>query len=302
MAYCPVWQPDQALGVVAPASAPRVSEKLDRGLNALFADGYPYHWDSSQLSRREYLSGTDSERASQFNQMLDRTRYLIAIRGGYGCLRILDQINYAAARHSPGILIGYSDITALQLSLFKYAGWRSISGPVVLEWSELNAGMKADVRRLLEGQLPDPFEGLETVRAGQCTGTLLGGNLSMIVRLIGSRYLPDLRGRILFIEDVNEPPYRIDGLLTQLNNAGILAELGGLVVGAFTGNKSTETKTDISVREAILNCVSRYSWPIASGLNYGHFLPRKILPVGVTATLTVDPHRACLEILEPVTK
>jgi len=302
MAYCPVWQPGQALGIVAPASAPRVSKKLNRGLNALHTNGYPYLWNPDQISRRGYLSGSDSERASQFNQMLSQTRYLIAVRGGYGCLRILDQIDYAAARCMPGILIGYSDITALQLSLFTHAGWRSVSGPVAVEWDEITSDMKTEIRRLLEGQILRPVKGLNTERNGQCTGTLLGGNLSMIVRMIGSKYLPDLKGNLLFIEDVNEPPYRVDALLTQLKNAGILEDLGGLIVGAFTENASAESNVDMTMHEAILDCVTGYSWPVVTGLNYGHLLPRQILPIGVSATLTADSREGHLDILEPVTR
>ena len=301
MAYPLAWQPGQMLGVVAPASAPRVPERLERGLLALAEDGYLPQWDPQRLSQRGYLSGSDLERTSQFNQSFTQTRHLIAVRGGYGCLRILNQIDYATARTRPGVLIGYSDITALQLSLYTCAGWRSISGPVVVEWSEITASMKEDTRRLLEGKLPHPIKGLNTERTGQCTGTLLGGNLSVIVRMIGSGYLPDLKGSILFVEDVNEPPYRIDALFTQLKNAGILEELGGLIIGTFTENESAiRSDAEITANEAILDCVKDYSWPVVSRLNYGHMLPRCVLPVGVSATLTADSRGGSLDVLEPI--
>lgn len=303
MAYSPLWHPGQTLGVVAPASAPRAPEKLERGLNALAEDGYLVHWDPSQLAQRGYLSGSDAERAAQFHRTLTHTRHLIAVRGGYGCLRILNRIDYAAAQRTPGVLIGYSDITALQLSLFTCSGWRSISGPVVVEWDSIPATMKEEVRLLLEGQLPLPIEGLTTVRKGQCTGTLLGGNLSTIARMVGSRYLPDLEKKLLFIEDVNEAPYRIDALLTQLKNAGILEGLGGLIIGNFTGDPSRmdQENGDIMI-QTILNCVDGYSWPVVSGLEYGHFPSRRVLPIGVSARLGADPNGGCLEILDSIAK
>ncbi len=303
MVYPPIWHSDEALGIVSPASAPRSPEMLERGLNALTKDGYQVHWDPVQLSQREYLSGTDDERVAQFHRTLTHTRYLMAVRGGYGCLRILNRIDYEAAKRTSGVLIGYSDITALQLSLFTCSGWRSISGPVVIEWDSIPATVKEDVRRMLEGKLPLPIEGLKTLRKGQFTGTLLGGNLSTIVRMIGSGYLPDLKKTLLFIEDINEPPYRIDALFTQLKNAGILEGLGGLILGNFTEDLSQmDEKTETLMIQTILDCVDEYPWPVVSGLTYGHFAVRRVLPIGVSARLSADPGGGCLSILEPIVK
>ncbi len=290
-----------SIGVVAPASAPLNPDQLERGLTALASDGYEVQWDPSHLTKCGYLSGSDTQRAAQFNQTLAHARYFFAVRGGYGSLRILDQIDYAAAKRLPGVLVGYSDITALQLALFSQAGWRSISGPVVVEWDEITMEMRNDVQSLLEGKLPNPIKNLNTVREGKCTGTLLGGNLSMIVRMIGSKYLPSLRGKILFIEDVNEPPYRIDGLLTQMKHAGILERLGGLMIGVFTkAGSEPGSEPNMVIQNTILECVKEYSWPVVTGLKYGHIPSRRILPIGVTATLTVDAKQGRLDILEPI--
>lgn len=292
--------PDRPLGIVAPASPPRIPERLERGLHALAADGYVIHWDPDQLTPHGYLAGSDTQRTEQFNQALMRTRFLMALRGGYGCLRILSRVDYSAARRKPGVLIGYSDITALQLSLFKYAGWRSISGPVVVEWGEIDAAMKDAMRELLEGQLPPPIADLQTLQEGQCTGTLLGGNLSTIVRMIGSPYLPSLQGTLLFIEDVNEAAYRIDALFAQLKNAGILKKLGGLIVGAFTGPDINNERSKCNVNEIVAGYAREYTWPVVTGLTYGHFIPRRVLPIGVLARLTARVNEGRLDILEPV--
>jgi len=302
MSHPPVWKIQTPLGVVAPSSAPSDLQDLNRGLEALTTDGYAFHWNPGQLSQQGYLSGTDLQRVNQFNESLTLSRYLIATRGGYGCLRILDQIDYSKAQQHPGVLIGFSDITALQLSLYHHSGWRSISGPLVVEWDKINAEMKKEVQRLLKGKIPRPITGLTTERSGRCTGILMGGNLSMIVRMIGSDFLPDFRGKLLFIEDINEPAYKIDGLMTQLRHAGILDQLGGFIMGSFLDASPVKRLQEQSgIYETVRSCVADYRWPFVSGLNYGHFLPRCVLPMGTTATLTADPGGARLEIIEPLT-
>ena len=302
MSLPPAWKSEFPLGVIAPSSTPSTLEELPQGLAALSKDGYTFQWDPDQLSQQGYLSGTDLQRATQFNESLALSRYLIAVRGGYGCLRILDQIDYSIAQHHPGVLIGFSDLTALQLSLYHRAGWKSISGPLVVEWNKINATMRRDVKRLLEGKIPRPITGLTTERSGTCTGILIGGNLSMIVRMIGSEFFPDLSGKILFIEDINEPAYKIDGLLTQLRHARVLDQLGGLILGSFLdASPMNRLKEQSTIVETVRSCVADYQWPLVSGLDYGHFLPRCVLPVGIKAMLTADPSGACLEIMEPLT-
>ncbi len=295
----PPWKSDALLGVVAPASAPRNSDDLKQGLHALVTDGYKLHWNSDHLTQQHYLSGSDRQRATQYNQTAVYSQHLIATRGGYGCLRILDQIDYDAARAKPGVLIGFSDITALQLALYTHAGWRGISGALVVEWNHITTDMKTNIQKMLKGGIPEPIKDLNTERSGTCTGTLIGGNLSTIVRMIGSKYLPCLDGKLLFIEDVNEPPYRIDALFTQMKHAKIIDQLGGLIVGGFTDQSAVN---DPQQRATVRRCVSDYSWPVVTDLDYGHFLPRCVLPIGVTATLTADSTCGILEVNEPLTK
>lgn len=303
MHYPPLWKSHMPLGVVAPASAPHNPDDLKQGLDTLVKDGYKIHWDPKCLTQQHYLSGSDIQRAAQFNQALGYSQHFIATRGGYGCLRILDQIDYDTAKNNSGILIGFSDITALQLSLYTHAGWKGISGPLVVEWNQITEDMKADLQKLLKGEIPQPIKGLKTHRDGSCSGTMLGGNLSTIVRMIGSKYLPCLDGKLLFIEDINEPPYRIDALFTQMKHAKILDQLGGLIIGGFTDRSSVDDPQQrLILEETIRRCVSNYSWPVVTHLSYGHFLPRRVLPTGVEATLTASSRGGILEIMEPLTQ
>lgn len=265
---------------------------------ALRADGLAIDWDPNIHSQRGYLADSDAARARAFNRAMAVHRHFMCTRGGYGSLRILNRIDYATARARPGLLIGFSDITALQLSLYGKAGWRSLSGPVVVEWSEIPESMKTDCLALTRGELPAPIDTLEPMRSGIHTGTLLGGNLSTIARMVGTPYLPEMDGAVLFIEDVNEPPYRIDALFAQLHLAGVLARIGGLLVGRFTRSTPEGNERDFDPLEIVADYAAPYSWPIATGLNYGHFHPRQVIPIGVKATLEVNREGACLNVLE----
>ena len=261
------------------------------------ADGYAFTWEPDRLTPHGYLAGTDRERGEAFNAAVTAARHILCVRGGYGCLRLLDRIDYEAARRRPALLTGFSDITALQWALYHRAGWRSISGPVVVEWAEIDLSMKAAFRAWVTGGVPALLSRLKPLQTGTCTGTLLGGNLASIVRLVGSEYMPDLEGAVLFVEDVNEPLYRVDALFAQLGHAGLLTRLGGLILGHFT-----EKSGALDVTPVVSHYAAQYGWPVATGLDYGHTVPREVLPIGVTATLVVTEHEASLQIHDAVVR
>jgi muramoyltetrapeptide carboxypeptidase len=141
---------------------------------------------------------------------------------------------------------------------------------------------------------------LTPLRPGSAEGVLLGGNLAMVVRLIGTPYLPPLEGSILFLEDVGEEPYRIDAMLAQLKLSGILDRLGGLIFGAFTDWRPEEGTPTLSLDEVVYDYASRLTIPVARGLVYGHFPVKNTIPVGVRARLEVTSDGASLAVLEPV--
>jgi muramoyltetrapeptide carboxypeptidase len=140
------------------------------------------------------------------------------------------------------------------------------------------------------------------MRPGTAEGVLIGGNLTLLTRLVGTPYLPDLAGAILFLEDVGEEPYRIDGLLAQLNLAGILDRIGGLVLGAFTAASPARLGPTLALREVFDDYFGEAPYPVARGLVYGHIASKNTLPIGVRARLEVGASRAALSILEPVVR
>jgi len=233
-----------------------------------------------------------------FNTALRRTdvRGIVCVRGGYGAMRLLPHLDYDAARRDPKLLVGYSDVTALHLALYREAGWLGLSGPVVTEWAVADDAMLDATRTWMKTghgpfDVPDGSP-LTSVAPGSASGPLLGGNLSVLTRLIGTPYLPDLTGAILVLEDVGEVPYRVDRMLSHLDLAGHLDGLGGVVLGDFsTGEIQSPT---LSLDDVFADYFQNRSYPVARGLVYGHCLPRVCLPVGAPVTLSVTADAATL--------
>lgn len=303
----PIIPGQTTIGVVSPASPVKDPATFTAGVDYLRSLGFTVKTIRTEFPADGYLAGTDEERVQELNAFLrdPDVQAIVCVRGGYGCLRILQDIDYDAARATPKLLVGYSDITALQLALYARAGVPSISGPMVsTEWAVLPRDDETLFFELARGHTPSPLLGpsgnaLKGLKPGDATGTLLGGNLSVLVRLIGTPYLPSLEGAILFIEDIGEAAYRIDGMLAQLRLAGIWDRLGGLVLGEFTESTSTDRTSD-----AIMSVFDGYcqsaSFPVASGLTYGHIPVKNAIPVGVRARLSVTGTHAALFIEEPV--
>ncbi|MEX0746846.1 MAG: LD-carboxypeptidase [Rhodothermales bacterium] len=301
-------EPGDTIAVIAPASVPRDMSKFHAGVEKLRSRGYNVELGRAGYRRHGYLCGSDEERLTELNDFLRRpdVKMIVAARGGYGVLRILDQVDYAAAARYPKLVVGYSDITALHFSLYKHSGLPGLSGPMVaVEWHDPDPASEDLFWELARGGTPSSLigprgEALTALRPGSAEGVLLGGNLAMVVRLIGTPYLPSLEGAILFLEDVGEEPYRIDAMLAQLKLAGILDRLGGLIFGAFTDWQPEEGTPTLSLDEVVGDYARRLSIPVARGLVYGHFPVKNTIPVGVRARLEVTSDGASLAVLEPV--
>ena len=279
---------------------------LEAGLAGLRSVGLEPIVHLPQTMPVGYLAGGDDERLALLNAALAAASDdpILCVRGGYGVLRILDQVDFDAAARNPKLVVGYSDITALQLALFKHAGLISISGPMVAaEWKEpdgLNCRHFLDLAADSYEPSPiDPDNKQRTLIPGEAEGLLLGGNLSLITKLIGTPHLPDLSGAILFLEEIGESPYRVDGMLAQLQMAGILDQLAGLVFGGFTGYELEPGKPTLTMQEVFEDYVSDLGIPVATDLRYGHFPEKVAIPIGVRARLDAgsDGH-ATLSLLE----
>lgn len=293
--------------MAAPSSAAE-PERTDAGLAALRSRGLQVEPGRAHAAPWGHLSGTDDERAAELNRLFSRDDLdaIMCVRGGYGLLRILDRLDYAAARAHPKLVVGYSDVTALHLALWSQAGLPGLSGPMVAsDWPEMDDATEAQLWALAGGASPFPIVGpegepLAPLRDGSAEGVLLGGNLALVCALLGTPYLPDLDGAILFVEDIGEAPYRIDGMLARLRLAGVLGRLGGLVVGAFTGAEPPEGRPSFSVERVIEQYADAVGGPVATGLVYGHFPRKTPMPIGVRARLDVGGGAATLTTLDPL--
>jgi muramoyltetrapeptide carboxypeptidase len=284
------------IGIICPASPPSAIEKIFKGAEYLERLGYRVELGKNIQKVYGYLAGTDRERADDINSMFadPKIKAIIAVRGGYGTPRILPLLNYPLIKKNPKILVGYSDLTALQLAIFRKTGMVSFSGPMAgVEmfkgidpfteehfWSCLTSKKKlGDVKN------PDG-KGFQTIVKGKKSGILLGGNLSLIVALTGSSYLPSFKGSLLFLEEIEEESYRFDRMMNQLRITNILRDAAGVIVGELTDVKASDvTKPYLTAEQVLNDYLADLKKPVVSGLVYGH-IPRKLtIPIGIKATL-----------------
>ena len=310
MPLCPPLTRQSRIALAAPASSARMPEDAHAGIAALRERGLTVEPGRALAGPHGYLSGPDDDRVGELNALLARDDLdaIVCLRGGYGLLRILDRVDYEAARRHPKLVVGYSDVTALQLALWRHAGVPSLSGAMAApDWPTLGPEAEAQFWTLAGGASPFEIvgpggEALSPVREGVAEGTLLGGNLALTAALLGTPHLPDLTGAILFVEDIGEPPYRIDGLFARLRLSGVLERLGGLVVGAFTGSDLPPDRPTFTVDEVVDHYARFVNGPVARGLAYGHFVQKSPLPIGVQARLVVERGQAPLTTTSPLTQ
>lgn len=263
-------------------------------------------------SRYGYLAGTDEDRAADINAMFaDKSiRAVFAVRGGWGCARLLPYLDWDVIRANPKLLVGFSDITALHLAFAAHAGFPSIHAPnAANSWQATS--WESFWRLTFAGETPtflpwavrrddgEPARPVTTIRPGKARGRLLGGNLSVLAALVGTPWLPDFEGAILFLEDVNEAEYRIDRMLSQLALAGILRKLAGVVFGQCRAcTIGVPDYIGFTLPQLLDHHVGSLGIPVFLGANIGHVGDQLSIPVGVQAEMDADA--GSLRILEPV--
>jgi muramoyltetrapeptide carboxypeptidase len=216
-----------------------------------------------------------------YNPTHREIKAIICSRGGYGSIRILEDINYQIIRDNPKIFVGYSDITALLMAITKKTKIISFHGPMVKDLAELDPWYLNWLWNMLTGKCEDiKAEDAEVLVPGDTEGILLGGNLNTIVSLVGTGYLSICKNTILFLEDINEPYYRIDRMLTQLRLSGFFKNISGLILGKFKGCG----KKDI-IDKIVLDIISDIRFPIISNFPIGHSSKNVLVPLGVKVRL-----------------
>ena len=287
-------RPGDTVRLVSPASSAN-PDRVKRGVELLTSWGLRVQIADHAMSKYGYLAAPDADRLADLNAALvdPEVRAVICTRGGYGVQRIVEGLDVAAVRRDPKLVVGFSDITALQMWLWRTTRLATIHGPMAA-WNDARVGPESAeaLRRALMTTDPitihrDPAEpGAEVVVPGRASGVLLGGNLCLLTAAVGTEEFPDLRGAILFLEEVDEAPYRIDRMLTQLRRVGALDGVAGIALGQFTnceGAAGTWT-----VGEVLADRLGDLGVPILGGLPVGHGQGQLTIPFGVTAHLDTD--------------
>ncbi|HEV2852220.1 MAG TPA: LD-carboxypeptidase [Thermoanaerobaculia bacterium] len=305
-------RPGDTVGLVDPASALWEPVNLEIVAESLAALGFKTKRGANLLARRGYFAGTDEQRAADLNALFadPEVRAILCVRGGWGSARLLPLLDWQMILKNPKILLGYSDITALLLSLHARTGLVTFHGPVgTSPWNPFNVGY---VKRVLQEGEAVTFENLkeidedaltvienrvQTLHPGRARGRLLGGNLTVLTSLVGSGYLPDWDGCILFLEDVEEAPYRIDRMLTQLRLAGILRKARAVIWGNCTDCKPGEGFGSLTVTDVLQDHLRPLGVPAWQGAMIGHVDRQFTLPIGIE--VEVDATAGTIRMLEP---
>jgi muramoyltetrapeptide carboxypeptidase len=281
--YPPPVLPGDTLRIVAP-SGPFDKTLFYRAL-AWLGQRYRVIWSRGILERRGYLAGSDQRRLDELNEALrdPHARALIAVRGGYGATRIAAGADFASLARHPKWCVGFSDFTALHLEALR-AGVASLHAQNLGALGRADEVARAAWLEALERPLAcRTFSGLAVLSPGRATGTLVGGNLTMLFTAAASGQLALPRGVILFFEEVNEAPYRIDRMLTALCASGHLDAVAGFCVGDLAGDGQHGARREAC--RAVLDCLGHLGVPILAGLPVGHGLVNLPLPLGLPARL-----------------
>ena len=291
------------LALVAPGSY--ISEKeLQESVKNLSDLGFEVTYSERLMLQNGYFAGSDKERAADLMEMFERNdvKGIVSARGGYGCSRILPMLEYDVIRSNPKVLIGYSDITALLYGIYKKSGLITFHGPVAT--STFNDYSVDNFKRVLinpeQSHLflnstsgdDENVYGVKSIVKGKGKGRLVGGNLSIMVSLIGTEFDVDYSNKLIFIEEIGEEPYRIDRMLTQMIQAGKFNNAAAVMMGIFrkceVKKESDLTAKSFTLMEVLQDRLSSLKIPVVYGMSFGHVKDKFTIPFGALAELDAD--------------
>lgn len=288
-------QKGDTIGILAPSSPPD-QESLERSLSFLEELGLKWQFGKHVGSVYGYLAGTDEERLEDLHAMFadPNIKGIICAGGGYGSARYTDKIDLQLMNEHPKILWGFSDITFLHTAIGLYSNLVTFHGPMLAScvgrdsFHELSAKMFQQLFEPMELHYTEAISPLVTITGGVAKGELVGGNLSLLANSIGTKFEIDTKGKLLFIEDVGEEPYRVDGLLNQLRMAGKLTDAAGIVVGDFSDAEPKKRKVSLTLDEIFEHYFGNLGIPVVKGFKIGHCQPHFAIPLGVDGKLDAD--------------
>jgi muramoyltetrapeptide carboxypeptidase len=288
------------IGIISPASSPNDLSKVNSGVQYLEKLGYRVEVGKNVGLKEGYLAGSDKQRLDDLHDMFrnKNVNAILSVRGGYGSARLLDKIDYNLIKKNPKIFVGYSDINALQAAFYAKTGLVTFSGPMLavdfheevsafteeIFWRTITSNKKI-------GKLKNPRnEKFYTLNKGRASGRIIGGNLTLLVSLMGTEYFPKLKDAILLLEDINEAPYRIDRMLNQLRLAKLFKQIKGVVLGHFVDCIEPDlSKVTFSLNDVIIEYFQKQlKLPVLYNIKHGHVKDNITIPFGVKCILNAS--------------
>jgi len=299
------------IGIISPASSPKDYSLVESGVKYIEGLGYRVLIGKNVGKVRGYLAGTDEERVEDIHQMFDdkNVKAIFCIRGGYGAFRLLDKIDYQLVRKNPKIFVGFSEITSLQMAFLHKAKLITFAGPMVVAnfandvdkfteekfWRMLTSKVKPAHIKFSEDRI------ISINNIDKTSGRLIGGNLAVLTAMIGSAFLPSLKNSILLLEEISEPPYKIDRMFNQLRLNKVFDKVIGIILGDFIECEETDkSKKTLTIDEVFRDYFAELKIPIINSFPHGHSKNILTLPFG--AKVVINMKKGKLEFPENVVR
>ncbi|KPJ68194.1 MAG: hypothetical protein AMJ43_01100 [Coxiella sp. DG_40] len=310
--------PGDTVGLISSASRADQNQDIDFAKERLEKLGLKVVFGNHIYARDAYFAGTDKDRADDLNQMFanNKIKAIIEIRGGYGCAGILPLINYKLIKKHPKILMGFSDVTALLLAIHKETGLITFHGPLAIEpWPQFTVDY---IKKVLFDGVAVTFENptdeldpsqdiiqtqdrIQVINGGSAEGELIGGNLTILVSLLGTKYEPDWKNKILFVEDIGIKNYQIDRMLSQLQLAGVFKQIKGFIFGECTKCEVSDGSYGaLTIQQILERYIKPAGIPSFMGAAFGHDPNNFTLPEGIMVTMNAND--GTIKMLEPAVK
>ncbi|CAN5451265.1 LD-carboxypeptidase [soil metagenome] len=291
------------IAISSPAGAVWEDAQVEKFISILEGAGFKVKKGQTLKEKFGYFAGTDELRAKEINDFFSdkEVKAIFCMKGGWGCARILDKLNYDTIKNNPKIIMGFSDITSLLIAITSKTGLVTFHGPVGNSgWNDFSIDY---VKRVLIDKekvsyaypAEDTYKHY-TITEGKAKGILVGGNLTVLAGMMGSDYLPDWKNKILFLEETGEEPYRIDRMLTQLKLAGVLNNISGFVFGKCVKCEAEEPDKAFTLQQVLEQQIKPLGIPAFYGAMIGHIVNKYTIPIGINAE--IDASTGTIKLLE----
>ncbi len=288
-------KPGDTVAITSPAGAVWDENQIEVFSGILKSFGFTVVLGKTLKEKNGYFAGPDEFRAKELNEFFadKKINGIFCMKGGWGCARLLDKIDYKIIKENPKVFIGFSDITALLLAITHKTGLITYHGPVGNSgWNDFTKTAFTNVTQQTKPYTfdanPIGEEATTTIHSGKASGELWGGNLTVLTSIIGSGYLPDWKGKILFLEEAKEEPYSIDRMLTQLKLNGVLNSVSGIVFGKCAKCLAEEPQKSFTLIEVINQHLKPLGIPVMFGAMIGHIENKLTVPMGINASIDAD--------------